>query len=90
MSGLCQTAGSWYPHPQRKWVHRDSNPGSSPCKGDVITNWTMNPSTLQFKMHISLTANISSLFNTFHFIHCMLFQNKITIYDIDFILILVS
>ncbi len=35
------------------WVHRDSNPGSSPCKGDVITNWTMNPSKLQFKMHLN-------------------------------------
>jgi hypothetical protein len=37
------------------WVHRDSNPGSSPCKGDVITNWTMDPSKVQFKMHISLS-----------------------------------
>ena len=36
-----------------KWVHRDSNPGSSPCKGDVITGWTMDPTRLQLKMHLN-------------------------------------
>lgn len=41
------------PNPMYIWVHRDSNPGSSPCKGDVITNWTMDPSKLQFKMHLN-------------------------------------
>lgn len=35
------------------WVHRDSNPGSSPCKGDVITGWTMNPSKFQLEMHLN-------------------------------------
>lgn len=35
------------------WAHWDSNPGSSPCKGDVITNWTMSPAKFLFRNHLN-------------------------------------
>ena len=40
------------PH-QRGWVHRDLNPGFSPCKGDVITELDHGPSKFLAKNHLN-------------------------------------
>ena len=35
------------------WVHRDLNPGFSPCKGDVITDLDHGPSNFLVKNHLN-------------------------------------
>ena len=41
-------------NPMRKWAHGDLNPGSSPCKGDVITELDYEPKARTAKIHLSL------------------------------------
>ena len=36
-----------------KWVHRDLNPGFSPCKGDVITDLDHGPSKFLAENHLN-------------------------------------
>ena len=42
-----------------EWVHRDLNPGSSPCKGDVLTELDYGPS----KSLVGINLNFEKVSN---------------------------